>query len=140
MTALLVPLGLIILHAVSVPMLLQGRKAILLGNWFRHRNFMLINGALFALIMALTVLLLYFIYASGNVAGPVAWAVWVLLAPHLAGLAALMVMLPWTLYRVARHLLLPHKLMARQTIKVWLFVAGSGIVFSGFVLLSGLTT
>ncbi len=139
MPALLVPLGLIVLHAVSVPLLMQGRRAIQLGNWFRHRNFMLINGGTFALVMAMTALQLFLMYLKGfSFAGVLDIALWAALALHLIGLGVLIVMVPWTLYRVARHLLLPHKLMARWTIKVWFYVAGSGVLFSGLVILTSL--
>lgn len=129
MSAFLAPLALLLVHAAAVPLLLRGRQAILMGNWFRHRNFMLASAGLFALAGLLTLWQLYRMFGNGFAGtGLVDVALRAALMPHLAAMAVLAVMLTWTLYRVARHLLLPHKLMARRTIQVWYAVAGTGLV------------
>lgn len=137
---LLIPAGLIVLHGLSIPLLITGRRAIMLGNWFRHRNFMLVSGGTFSVIMALTALQLALMVMDGPATSSMAdTALLVALALHIPALVVLLVMLPWTLYRVAKHLLLPHKLMARWTIRVWFYVAGSGLICAALLILSRLT-
>ena len=135
----LIPALLIVLHGLTIPLLINGRRAILMGNWFRHRNFMLASGGLFAAVMLLSVwqIAVHLTGAYADMSGAV-MAVWAALALYALLLALLTVLVPWTLYRVARHLLLPHKLMARWTIRVWFAAAASGIAAMLLMILSPL--
>ncbi len=133
MLSQLIPPALIVVYLLSIALLLRGRRAIVMGNWFRHRNFMLP-----AIALAAAGILLSSVYFAltgipsfgGGLAAGFGWAVLIL---HTAAMSGVIVLLPWTLYRIARHLVLPHKIMARWTIRIWLFAAASGALFNALV-------
>ena len=124
--ALILP-SLVILYLVSLALLWQGRRAISLGNWLRHRTFML--PAVFLAILSMALTLLYLL--STKEAIPHHLVMQVLLIVHLAAMSWLAMLIPVTLYRVARHLILPHKTMARWTIRVWALTCVTGILLNG---------
>ncbi len=126
----LIQLSLIILYPVSIALVLAGRGAIVSGNWLRHKNFML--PAIMLAVMSIAASFIWFALAWPLALNP---AIWALLLIHIAAMAGLGVLLPWTLYRVARHLLLPHKLMARWTIRVWILMSASGTALHALMLL-----
>ncbi len=129
-----IPPGLIVIYLLSIVLLMQGQKAIVMGNWFRHRNLMLPAIVLAAAGIFLTIV--YFAltatpsFGGGGLAAGFGWTVLIL---HAAAMSGFIVLLPWTLYRIARHLVIPHKIMARWTIRIWLFMAVSGTLFNAFI-------
>jgi len=132
-----IPLSLIILFLISIILIMQGRKAVMMGNWFRHRNFMLPAVLLGAITIALTIagfaLAGLPVFPGGSAGHLTGWALVIL---HVSAMAALIILLPWTLYRIARHLIIPHKTMARWTFQIWLFMSASGMAMNGLRLLS----
>ncbi len=121
-----IPLAPVFLYPVSLILLWQGRKAILTGNWFRHKNLMLPAAALVVIAMALT--FAYLVLERGNAANHL--VIQIMLILHLAALSGLAVLLPLTLYRIARHLVFPHKTMARLTVPVWALTGATGFALN----------
>jgi len=95
----------------------RAHRAILRGDWFAHRNMMLASLALWGLTLLAAAGGFFglFPFAPGIMRGIIMAlsALWLALALITSAALAL------TLYRVARHELLPHKLLARKTIRLW---------------------
>ncbi len=127
---MLTQLCLVILYPVSIVLVLAGQRAIITGNWLRHRNLML--PAIMLAAAGIMLSIIWLVLAWPLVLNSVISA---LLLLHVAAIAGLAILLPWTLYRVARHLLLPHKLMARWTIRVWIVMSVTGTAFHALALL-----
>ncbi len=101
-----------------------GRKAILRGDWFTHRNYMVASLALFA-----ATLILFGVYLT--IRGP---RILVVVPEALFGIYGVTVvttiaLLALTLWRVVKHQFLPHKLLARKAVLVWLWCCLYGMLF-----------
>ncbi len=101
-----------------------GRKAILRGDWYTHRNFMVGSLGLWG-----GTLLLFGVYLwlrGLRVLVAVPEVIFGLYVVSVVMCAALLVL---TLLRIVRHQYLPHKILARKTILVWLWTCLFGILF-----------
>jgi len=100
----------------------RGRNAILAGNWIKHRNFMVVSLALWGGTLAFFSWFLWSTKLWRLIATQTLFMVYVALALVASAMLAV------TLWRVVKHLLLPHKLLARQTIIVWQLACMAGVV------------
>ena len=100
------------------------RKAILRGDWFIHRNYMVASLGIWG---ATLLLFSFYLWMRGLI-------VLIAVPEALFGLFAVSVittgvLLIVTLIKVARHQFLPHKLLARKTLWVWIWTCALGILF-----------
>ena len=112
------------LSLMTIVTIWLGRKAILRGDWSTHRNYMVTSLALFA-----TTLILFCIYLW--IRGP---RILVVVPEAMFGIYGVTLvttigMLALTLWRVAKHQYLPHKLLARKTVFVWLWCCLYSMLF-----------
>ena len=120
----ILPYLLIALSFLNIGSIWVARKAILRGDWFSHRNFMVVSLALWGLTLALFA---YYLFLRGLIVLiAVPEVIFGIYSVSVLTTGALLVV---TLYRVAKHQFLPHKLLARKTILVWLWTCALGILF-----------
>jgi len=101
-----------------------GRKAILRGDWHTHRNFMVGSLGLWGGTLLLCAVYLWLRGLRVLVAVPE-----VIFGLYVVSMATCAVLLVSTLLRIVRHQYLPHKILARKTILVWLWTCLFGILF-----------
>ena len=122
--AAILPYLLSALSLFNIASIWLARKAILRGDWFSHRNFMVVSLALWGLTLALFA---YYLYLRGLI---VLIAVpEVIFGVYCVSVLTTGALLVVTLQRVAKRQFLPHKLLARKTILVWLWTCALGILF-----------
>jgi uncharacterized membrane protein YozB (DUF420 family) len=112
------------LSLINIVPIWMARKAILRGDWLTHRNFMVVSLGLWGLTFFLFAAYLWMRGLRVIVAVPEA-----LFGFYVIGVVASAALLVVTLARVAKHQLLPHKLLARKTIIVWLLTCLFGVLF-----------
>ena len=101
-----------------------GRQAVLRGDWHTHRNFMVGSLGLWGVTL---LLFGFYLWLRGlRVLVAVPEAIFGLYVVSIVMCAALLVV---TLLRIVRHQYLPHKILARKTILVWLWTCLFGIFF-----------
>ncbi len=109
-----IPFILFILLLILPVVLFYGKRAIVRGDWSKHRNFMVAGLGLWAVIMLLMTAFLLrngfsLLFAPYNILA---------LIFFLIALAT-SIMIALTVVKVVKHQYLPHKMLARKTIKVW---------------------
>jgi uncharacterized membrane protein YozB (DUF420 family) len=118
----LFPYVLSVLSLFNLLFVWRGRRGIIGGNWLKHRNLMVVSLFLWGLTLGLFA---WFLWSS---------RLWVLIGmqPLFLLYVALALltssMLVATLWRVAKHRLLPHKILARKTFIVWQLASFTGMV------------
>ena len=112
------------LSLVTIITIWMARKAILRGDWITHRNFMVTSLALWGATLVLFAIYLWVRGLRVLVAVPE-----VLFGLYIVSIVASAGMLVVTLLRVKRHEYLPHKILARKTIIVWLWTCFFSILF-----------
>ena len=100
------------------------RKAILRGDWQAHRRLMLGALAFWGSTLALFAFYLYVRGLRVLIAVPE-----VIFGLYVVSVVMCAAMLGLTLLRLFRHQYLPHKILARKTILVWLWTCLFGIFF-----------
>ncbi len=100
------------------------RKAILRGNWLTHRNFMVFSLGIWGATLFLFALYLWMRGAVVLSAVPET-----IFGIYSVSLIVTIALLIGTLVRVVKHQFLPHKLLARKAIWVWLWTCALGILF-----------
>ena len=100
------------------------RKAILRGDWQTHRNFMVVSLGIWGATLFLFGIYLWMRGLRVLVAVPE--AIFGLYVVSIVSCAALLVV---TLLRIVRHQYLPHKILARKAILVWLWSCLFGTLF-----------
>ncbi len=122
MFEVLLPFTLALFSLLNLFFIRRGRQAVIGGNWQGHRNLMVLSLALSAATIGGFALLLWSTRLWALIGTKMLFLTYVTLV-LVSGL-----MLIVTLWRVARHLLLPHKLLARKTVLVWQMACLSGAV------------
>jgi uncharacterized membrane protein YozB (DUF420 family) len=118
----LTPIVLFFVAFIAMALIWRGRRAIIAGNWIKHRNYM----------VAALILWLASVGAGWWSLRPV-WRLvserpllWIWGALALAAALGLALVL----YRVATHQLLPHKMAARPVSSLWLMAnLASAVLF-----------
>ncbi len=100
------------------------RKAILRGDWHTHRNYMVGSLGLWGATLALFGFYLWLRGLRVLVAVPE-----VIFGLYVVSISTSAVLLVVTLLRIVRHQYLPHKILARKTILVWLWVCLFSLFF-----------
>ncbi|MCF6198719.1 MAG: hypothetical protein L3J67_04875 [Hyphomicrobiaceae bacterium] len=100
------------------------RKGILRGDWYTHRNFMVASLGIWGATLLLFGIYLWVRGLRVLVAVPEA-----IFGFYVVSIATCAVLLVVTLLRVVRHQYLPHKILARKTILVWLWTCLFSILF-----------
>ncbi len=122
--ATVLPYLLSVLSLINILTVWQARRLILAGNWLAHRHYMVISLALWSGTLFLFAVYLWMRGLRVLVAVPeVIFALYVVSVALTGGLLVV------TLNRVRKHLYLPHKMLARKTILVWLWCCLYGILF-----------
>ena len=119
-----IPYLLSALSLVTLVTIWLARKAILRGDWLTHRNFMVISLGLWA-----GTLLLFALYLAVRGLRVIVAVPEVLFGLYVVSVAVSAGLLFVSLLRVKRHQFLPHKVLARRTILVWLWTCLFGILF-----------
>ena len=101
-----------------------GRKAILRGDWHTHRNFMVGSLGIWGATLLLFGVYLWLRGLRVLVAVPE-----VIFGLYVVSIATCLVLLVVTLLRIVRQQYLPHKILARKTILIWLLTCMFGIFF-----------
>ncbi len=120
----ILPYVLSAISLVNIVTIWLGRKAILRGDWLTHRNFMVTSLGLWGVTLLLFAIYLWVRGLRVLVAVPEA-----LFGLYVVSVAACAVLLVMTLLRIIRHQYLPHKILARKTIIVWVWMCLLGILF-----------
>ena len=111
------------MSAFNIASIWLARNAILRGNWLTHRNYMVVSLGIWGLTLLLLALYLWLRGLIVLIAVPEA-----LFGIYCVSVITSGALLAVTLYRVAKHQFLPHKLLARKTIWVWLWTCALGIL------------
>ncbi len=120
----ILPYVLSALSAINLASIWLARKAILRGNWLIHRHFMVASWAIWG---ATLLLLAFYLWRRGVVV--LSAVPETVFGTYSASVIVTIALLIATLLHVIRHQFLPHKLLARKTIWVWLWTCALGILF-----------
>ncbi|MCP4932856.1 MAG: hypothetical protein GY927_01320 [bacterium] len=120
----ILPYLLSVLSVLNIGSIWLARKAILRGNWLAHRNFMVLSLGMWGVTLFL---LAFYLWMRGIVVlSAVPEYIFGIFSVSLIVTIAMLVV---TLVRVVKHQFLPHKLLARKAILVWLWTCALGILF-----------
>ena len=109
---------------VNIVTIWLARRAILRGDWMTHRHFMVASLAIWGGTLLLFGVHLWVRGLRVIVAVPE-----FLFGLYVVSVATCAVLLVVTLLRIVRHQYLPHKILARKTIIVWLWMCLFSILF-----------
>lgn len=124
-----------ILNGLAALLLICGYLAIRQRNWKLHATFMLSALACSALFLT-TYLTSYFYWgerSSGLQANWLRTVYLLILFPHIALAIVMLPMIGMTLWRVSQRRFIQHKVIARPTLAVWVYVSLTGIVVYGML-------
>lgn len=120
----MLPFVLSFVSLLNIFFIWRGHRAILAGNWLRHRTYMVVSLFLWGLTLGGFAYFLWSTRLWALIGTQVLFIMYALLAVVASA------MLVVTLWRVVKHQFLPHKIFARKTIVVWQLASFCGLVLN----------